>query len=94
MQVHSNPMEEYARAVALEKAAWEAVRHRLPGCAAFDETLWQRWRQAVDEADHAASRAKAQLSAVPTRLPLFLKALPQAIRRPPIFNRGTHGPKA
>jgi len=94
MQVHSNPMEEYARAVALEKAAWEAVRHRLPGCAAFDETLWKRWRQAVDEADHAASRAKARLSTAPKPLSLFLKALPQAVRLPPILSRGTHGPKA
>lgn len=94
MQVHSNPMEDYARAVALEKAAWEAVRHCLPGCAAFDEALWKRWRQAVAEADDAAARAKTLLSAPPPPLKSFRKALPKAIRLPPILTRGTHGPKA
>ena len=93
--MHSNPMEEYARAVALEKAAWEAVRQRLPGCAAFDETLWKRWRQAVDDADQAAALAKTLLStAAPTPLPLFRKTLQRAARLPPIVSRGTHDRKA
>lgn len=94
MQVHSNPMEEYARAIALEKAAWEAVRHRLPGCAAFDEALWNRWRAAVEHADQAAARAKTLLSTVPPTLPLSRKTLPEAIRLSPILSRGTYGPKA
>ena len=94
MQVHSNPMEDYARAVALEKAAWEAVRHRLPGCAAFDELLWRRWRQAVEDADQAAARAKTLLKTAPPTLPLPRKALPQAIKLPPILSRSSHGPKA
>lgn len=87
-------MEEYARAVALEKAAWEAVRHRLPGCAAFDETLWKRWRQAVDHADDAAARAKTLLSAPLEPHPAPRKALPHAIWLAPILSRRTDGPKA
>ena len=84
MQVHSNPMEEYARAVALEKTAWEAVRHHLPGCAAYDDTLWKRWRQAVDESDRAAARAKELLSASPGQLPSSGKARLAAVRLPPV----------
>jgi len=93
MQVPSNPMEEYARAVAIEKAAWEAVRHCLPGCAAFDEALWERWRQAVENSDQAAARAKTLVTLPPT-LPVPRKTLAQAIRLPPILSRGTHGRKA
>ena len=93
MPVHSNPMEDYARAVAHEKTAWEAVRHRLPDCAAFDQTLWKRWRQAVEDADQAAARAKSLVSTVPPTVPSARKMLPQAIKLPPILTRGTYGRK-
>ena len=94
MPVHSNPMEDYARAVALERAAWEAVRHHLPGCAAYDDALWKRWRQAVDESDRAAARAKGLLSASPAPLPLSGKAKPDFVRLPPILTRSLGERKA
>lgn len=67
-----SPLEEYAAALAFERAAWNAVRARLPGSSGFDQELWQRWRQSVDDADHAAERAKlaaAALEAVKPRRP-------------------------
>lgn len=86
-------MEDYARAVALEKAAWEAVRHRLPGCAGFDQALWKRWRQAVDEADRAAAQARTLQAAPRPPLPFLRRAFPPTVRQPAILNRGEGGKK-
>lgn len=59
MPTGQSPLEEYAAALAFERAAWDAVRACLPGSSGFNQELWRQWRQAVDEADQAAARAKA-----------------------------------
>jgi hypothetical protein len=53
------PLDQFARAVIAERAAWEAVRNRLPGSPTFSPALWAMWRAAVEESDYAARRAKA-----------------------------------
>ena len=64
-----SPLEEYAAALTFERAAWDAVRASLPGSSAFNQELWQRWRQAVDAADQAAERAKAAAAPPQARRP-------------------------
>lgn len=49
--MRSNPYEEYAAAMAAEKAAWEAVKDRLPGTPRYDLALWENWRQSIARAD-------------------------------------------
>ncbi|NPC54098.1 hypothetical protein [Caenimonas soli] len=81
-------LEDYATALARERAAWEAVRGKLPGSLAFDQERWQCWRRAVDEADKAAAKARTTIAVVtkPTqRPPLFGRGWPQAVRLPPIL---------
>ena len=84
-----NRLEEYARAVALENAAWNAVRGNLPGTQGFDQERWQCWRSAVDEADRAAVKARTAIKVVPAaparRTPLFARAWPSAVRLPLIL---------
>lgn len=57
--VRSNPYEEYAAAMAAEKAAWDAVKDCLPGVSGFRPELWEAWRASVHRAD-AARRAMMQ----------------------------------
>ena len=88
MQTGLSELEEYATALALERAAWDAVRGSLPGSSGFDEARWQRWRKAVEQADQAAARARTTTIAVtqpPRRSPFFGKAWPRGVRLPPIF---------
>ena len=85
-----NQLEEYAMAVARERAAWNAVRGSLPGSLGFDQERWQHWRSAVDEADLAAAKARTTIKMVQpakpaSRLPLFARAWPTAVRLPPIL---------
>jgi hypothetical protein len=88
MPMRPNPMEEYSLALASERAAWEAVRNRLPGCANYDEALWNRWRRAVEEADRAAAQARTYVTAPPSN-GRPRTALPTAVRLPPIFRAHT-----
>lgn len=80
-------LEQYATAVALERAAWDEVRGKLPGSSSFDAERWQRWREAVEAADQAAAKARSTIEvAAPRRdMPFFRKAWPQAVRLPPIL---------
>jgi hypothetical protein len=85
-----NQLEEYAMALARERAAWSAVRGNLPGSLGFDQERWQRWRSAVDEADLAAAKARTTIKIVQPakpagRSPLFARAWPTAVRLPPIL---------
>ena len=82
-----NQLEEYAMAVARERAAWNAVRASLPGTLGFDQERWQCWRSAVDEADRAAAKARTTMKIVQPpkpagRLPLFARPWPAAVRLP------------
>ena len=87
MDTGPSQLEEYAMALARERAAWEAVRGSLPGSPGYDQERWQRWRKAVDEADRAAARARTTIAvASPARRsPLFGKAWPAAVRLPSIL---------
>ena len=81
-------LEQYATALAQERAAWDAVRGSLPGSANFDQDRWQYWRKAVEEADRAAARARTTIEVVPPAAPrpfFFRRAWPQAVRLPPIL---------
>jgi len=82
-----NQLQEYAMAVAREKAAWNAVRGNLPGTQGFDQERWQCWRSAVDEADRAAMGARTTIKVVQPakRSPLFARAWPTAVRLPLIL---------
>jgi hypothetical protein len=85
-----NRLEEYARAVARENAAWNAVRGNLPGTEGFDQERWQCWRSAVDEADRAAMKARTAIKVVQPakparRTPSFARAWPAAVRLPLIL---------
>jgi len=97
MQMDPSPMEEYARALAQEKAAWEAVRNRLPGSADYSQDLWMRWRTAVDAADQAACRAKKSAALPPTRSPgsrSMRTLLAPGVAFPPSLSGGRgHGPQ-
>jgi hypothetical protein len=87
MHTGLSELEEYATALALERAAWDSVRGSLPGSAGFDQERWQCWRKAVEAADLAAARARATI-ALPKpahRSPFFAMAWPQAVRLPPIL---------
>jgi hypothetical protein len=82
-------IDQYARAVNAERAAWEAVRHRLPGSATFSPALWAVWRAAVEESDYAARRAKSSNSkAAKASAPsLTNKRWQHAVPLPGIFSR-------
>jgi hypothetical protein len=85
-----NRLEEYAMALARERAAWNAVRGHLPGTVGFDQERWQCWRSAMDEADRAAAKARTtikivQPSKAASRSPLFARAWPSAVRLPRIL---------
>jgi CelD/BcsL family acetyltransferase involved in cellulose biosynthesis len=43
--------EEYAQAMAAERAAWEAVRDKLPGTPTYSPELWKKWREAATRSD-------------------------------------------
>lgn len=87
MQPSAGAMDEYASAVASERAAWEAVRNRLPGTAGYSQELWKRWRACVDNADRAADRAKRALTQPqPADARIAGTRWVQAIRLPPIFS--------
>lgn len=47
----------YREAVTAERAAWDAVRDKLPGSPQFDEDKWRSWRGAMS----AVVRALDQL---------------------------------
>lgn len=87
MTTRSSELEQYATALALERAAWDDVRGRLPGSSSFDAQRWQRWRAAVEAADQAAAKARTTIEvAAPRRhIPFFRKTWPQAVRLPPIL---------
>jgi hypothetical protein len=80
-------LEEYAMALARERAAWEALRGSLPGSPGYDQERWQRWRMAVDEADRAAARARTTVAVTNQahHSPWFRKAWPAATRLPAIW---------
>jgi hypothetical protein len=85
-----NQLEEYAMALARERAAWSAVRGNLPGTLGFDQERWQCWRSAVDEADRAAAKARTALKIVhsakaPSRSTLFARPWRAAVRLPLIL---------
>jgi hypothetical protein len=84
-----NQLEEYAMALARERAAWNEVRGHLPGTLGFDQERWKCWRSAMDEADCAAAKVRTTIKIVqpskPARLPLFARAWPSAIRLPLIL---------
>jgi hypothetical protein len=89
-----NRLEEYAMALAREKAAWNAVRGSLPGSPHFDQESWQCWRSAVDEADHAAARARTTIKTLqpakpPGRPPLFAR-WPASVRLPLVLGGSKH----
>ena len=91
MQTELNELEQYATALVLERAAWDAVRGSLPGSPGFDQERWQCWRKAVEAADQAAAKARATI-ALPQpaarHSPFFARAWPQAVRLPPILGGG------
>lgn len=95
IRVNANAMEDYARAVARERAAWEAVRGRLPGSPQFNPELWSRWRVAVEDADHAAAQAKratalsARRAAPP--VPFSGRGRPEAVQIPSIARHSWAG---
>lgn len=39
--------ERYARAMTVERDAWNEVKHTLPGSPHFDEGKWRRWQAAL-----------------------------------------------
>lgn len=82
-------IDQYARAVSAERAAWEAVRQRLPGSPAFSPALWAVWRAAVEESDYAARRAKASSSRATRASGASLgdKGWPHAVPLPVNFSR-------
>jgi hypothetical protein len=82
-----NRLEEYATALARERAAWNAVRGNLPGSLGFDQERWRLWRSAMDEADLAAAKVRTpiKIAQPASRLPLFARAWPTAVRLPPIL---------
>jgi len=85
-----NQLEEYAMALARERAAWSAVRGSLPGSLSFDHERWQHWRGAVDEADLAAIKAKTAAKIVQQAKPasrsrLFARSWPAAVRLLPLL---------
>jgi hypothetical protein len=43
--------EKYAAAIAAERAAWNAVRDKLPGTPAYSSELWKTWREAAVRSD-------------------------------------------
>jgi hypothetical protein len=51
-----SPYENYANAMAAERAAWEAVRDRLPGSDHYSHELWSTWRAAMQIAEVARRR--------------------------------------
>jgi hypothetical protein len=85
-----NQLEEYALALARERAAWNAVRGNLPGSLGFDQERWQCWRSAMDEADRAAAKARTNIKIVQTCKPasrslLFKRPWPTAVGLLPIL---------
>ena len=64
--VSQQQLSDYAAAVAQERAAWNAVKDRLPGTPSHNEQLWRRWREAVANADvHARRIRRAALKSTP-----------------------------
>lgn len=86
MQTGPSAIDDYANAVAFERAAWNAVRDHLPGSAKFDDALWKQWRKSVDDADLAAGRARIALTAPRARGPLA-GILAKPVKLSPIFSR-------
>lgn len=80
-------LEAYATALADERAAWDAVKGHLPGSSGFDQARWQRWRNAVDEADQAAARARTTIAVIQParRSPFFRRPWPGPVRLPSIL---------
>jgi hypothetical protein len=44
-------IDEYAKAIAAEQEAWEAVKDRLPGSPGYSKELWELWRDAAQRAN-------------------------------------------
>ena len=57
--------EAYAHAKAAEKAAWEAVKDRLPGTPDYSDELWQAWRESSRRNDEARRALVAAIPVVP-----------------------------
>lgn len=51
-----NTAEQYANAVAAERAAWLAVQDRLPSTPTYSPELWEQWRQAAAQVDASRRR--------------------------------------
>jgi hypothetical protein len=66
--VRSSPFEAYAAAVAAERAAWDAVKARMPRTKEFDPQLWTAFREASRQADDA----RRELMAVIARRPFSI----------------------
>lgn len=86
MQTETSAINDYAAAVAFERAAWDAVRHRLPGSTGFDNALWLQWRLSVEQADRAAARARTPASTPPPK-GMIGWCRPKAIQLSPILSR-------
>ena len=50
------PAEEYAIAQEEERAAWVAVKDKLPSTPTYSPELWDAWREAVKKTDQARRR--------------------------------------
>jgi hypothetical protein len=86
MDTAPSQLEEYAMALARERAAWEALRGSLPGSPSYDQERWQNWRKAVDEADRAAARARTTIAvASPAHHSLWFRKAGPATRLPAIL---------
>ena len=51
--------QAYSEALRKERAAWEALRGRLPGSADFDLAAWTAWREAVAASDEALNALRS-----------------------------------
>jgi hypothetical protein len=60
--MHPDLNDELAAAIGAERAAWNAVKDRLPGTALHDAVLWDRWRLAVERC-RSARKALASAAA-------------------------------
>jgi hypothetical protein len=55
--------EEYQTAVLAERAAWTAVKDRLPTNPGYSPELWNRWREAAARVD----QLRRELLSLPER---------------------------
>jgi uncharacterized protein YodC (DUF2158 family) len=76
--VRPNAYEAFAAACALERAAWELVKDRLPGTPGFEEGPWLEWRAAVRLSDNARRALTEVASALPASRLLRMDDEPEA----------------